>query len=116
MRLAGGQLANEGRVEVCFGGVWGTICDDQWNAPDAMVVCRQLGYIESPDPIAFGFAAFGHGLTAIHLDDVSCTGNESRLVDCAHAGVGQHNCLHSEDAGVICAGESHSLSSSKTAF
>ena len=44
IRLVGGGVPNEGRVEICMNNVWGTVCDDGWGSTDATVVCQQLGY------------------------------------------------------------------------
>ena len=51
-----------------------------------------------------GGARFGPGRGRIFLDDVTCTGDESRLTECRNSGIGVHDCGHSEDAGVVCAG------------
>ena len=43
VRLTGSASDREGRVEVCIGGNWSTICGDLWDDQDASVVCRELG-------------------------------------------------------------------------
>ena len=52
LRLAGGNIQNEGRVEICMNNVWGTVCDDGWSTTDATVVCRQLGYSTQGQTVA----------------------------------------------------------------
>ena len=44
VRLVDGSHEREGRIEVCFDGIWGTVCNGLWGASDASVVCRQLGF------------------------------------------------------------------------
>ena len=44
IRLADGATLNEGRLEICYYGHWGTVCDDGFNSEAATVACRQLGF------------------------------------------------------------------------
>ena len=36
------------------------------------------------------------------LDDIQCKGNETSLLDCNHAALGDHNCADREIAIVLC--------------
>ena len=44
IRLVNGTTPYEGRVEICYGGVWGSVCDNGWDTSDAIIVCRQMGF------------------------------------------------------------------------
>jgi deleted-in-malignant-brain-tumors protein 1 len=105
-------------VEICINNVWGTVCDDYWDANDAKVVCRQLGYNAPNSGIIIAMLnthviptignyprytnSFNQGSGQIWLDDVQCVGTESRLIDCPARPHGHHSCVHYEDAGAIC--------------
>ena len=100
VRLVNGTTKREGRVEIYYQGSWGTVCNDLWDDTDAEVVCRQLGYTLGTaltNPLHYG-----EGTGPILLDDVRCTGEEERLSECPTGEWGINNCLHHEDAGVIC--------------
>lgn len=136
VRLVSSSVDFEGRVEICIGNVWGTVCDDFWGAADAAVTCSQLGYNPAGQTncnlvhasvcgfllVLFNFLSFliigstayvsshyGPGTGAIFLDDVQCNGTETALLDCTNNGIGSHNCGHLEDAGVRCLGKDEAI-------
>ena len=54
---------------------------------------------------AYSEAKFGQGRGPIYLDDVQCVGTETELSDCSRSKWTDHDCQHSEDAGVSCTSE-----------
>lgn len=115
-----------GRVEICIGGRYGTICDDYWDHDDASVLCKQLGFSPHGKTVAFKTFmlqyCFGILLGAlalvnqifseeeldIFLMDVACNGSENMLTAC---NIGTHEtfCGSSDDAGAVCQGENDEM-------
>lgn len=78
VRLRGSPSPNLGRVEVYYGGIWGSIYN--WDIKDATVVCRQLRYTAAS---LTGSQLFCSSTLPSLSVNFRCYGNESALDECA---------------------------------
>ncbi|XP_071480635.1 scavenger receptor cysteine-rich domain-containing group B protein-like [Diadema antillarum] len=102
VRMVGGEYPDEGRVEVFYGGTWGTICTHEWSIEDAHVFCRQLGYPLGARSIKGVPSDRGN---VVLLDGLQCNGSEASLSDCPSSGWANNENCDSESAqvaGVVC--------------
>ncbi|XP_076005875.1 lysyl oxidase homolog 2A [Genypterus blacodes] len=99
VRLRGGAMIGEGRVEVLKNGEWGTVCDDNWNLRAATVLCRELGFGSAKE--ALSGAQLGQGIGPVHMNEVQCSGFEKSLTEC-YFNREALGCGHDEDAAVKC--------------
>ena len=120
-----GTASYEGRVEVCYDGVWGSVYDDGWGNYDAAVVCRQMGFQGESmhhyyvtfnvsivltlckDATALRGSYFGEGRGPHHLGGVSCNGGEKTLLECSYSRsiIRNYQSTPGHDAGVRCDGD-----------
>ena len=77
------------------------MCDDSFDDTDAKIVCRQLG-LPTSNAVFYDGAYYGSGYRRVWLDEVRCSGSESRLEYCTSSGWGVEDCSHGEDVGVDC--------------
>ncbi|GAB6027480.1 Lysyl oxidase 3 [Chamberlinius hualienensis] len=103
LRIVGGRVREEGRVEVRIGnGPWGVICGDGWGIFEAQITCKSLGLGHAQAAVQSSFFG-GHHLPVV-LSGVTCTGRENSLADCDHDQSGTVFCPGRTEniAGVIC--------------
>ncbi|XP_076109042.1 coadhesin-like [Mytilus galloprovincialis] len=93
---------NSGRLEIFHAFEWGTVDSRNFDDYAATVACRQLEYSSG---ISLGnIVRSGRG--KIWLDDIKCTGEESKLTDCVIEKWGTRNYPHSNDVGIGCSNDS----------
>ncbi|XP_011409421.1 PREDICTED: deleted in malignant brain tumors 1 protein-like, partial [Amphimedon queenslandica] len=103
VRLINGTLKSQGRLEVCIGNVWGTVCGRSWDNYDSQVVCKQLGYQRLG--ASYGYELYGHGSGPILFGYMYCNGHEESLFDCSRnvQSVVSGSCAdHYYDIGLKC--------------
>ena len=97
LRLVDGGSFNAGRLEVFYGGTWGTVCDDSWDDVDSEVACKELGFARGVFT-----RNFAPGSGQIWLDDVQCRITDVSLFQCPHRRFGRHNCGKLKSTSVAC--------------
>jgi hypothetical protein len=82
IRLGDESGASKGRLDVCLGGKWGTVCDfHSFSGKAAGVACKQLGFSRSGAVIDTPDGSYGSGPV---MSNVECSGTENWLFDCSY--------------------------------
>ncbi|XP_064392934.1 uncharacterized protein LOC135340513 [Halichondria panicea] len=81
IRLADGPSSREGRVDICFGSVWLTPCQDSWGIEETRVVCRELGFCQQGGRLVTGQSYQNY--IPNYINEVNCTGDEATLSGCS---------------------------------
>ena len=104
VRLQGGPNEFEGRVEICEGTQWVSLCSDSgWYTPEARIVCKQLGFDSSQNPIIDASSSlYGMGEESIFIASLRCPSESAPNVSVCEYNTSD-SC--SDTAGVLCAGE-----------
>ena len=131
IRLTKGTTDTFGRLEVCSGGYWGTVCGIGATDAIAKVACRQLNHAATgtymcitiaKNEQCFIFAGRLYvesnytnklfSVVPIARTNMMCNGNEDTLSECRYNGVdGNPDCDHKFDIFIRCTGKSYSTPS-----
>ena len=87
-------------MEFYYDGQWGTVCSDEWDINDAMVVCKHLGYGKATEVKLYVLRG-----ERMWFDNVECHGDEPSLLFCHYSGSKDIHCISGRAAGVVCGEE-----------
>ncbi|KAK9738697.1 Scavenger receptor cysteine-rich domain [Popillia japonica] len=106
VRLLGGKVDTEGRLQVKIDGEWGTVCNYNWNIKDAALVCHQLGLALNPydwylERNEIPDAGTSEGII---LSNVQCEDHDIDITKCRSEKKNdfEKSCTHENDVGVRC--------------
>lgn len=122
VRLVDSNTSQEGRLQVCFNRVWGTVCDDRFDSDDARVVCSQLSTqfeglsfashvrLSTIPPFAGGVVltgddSYGPGSGPVFVETLTCEGDESSILECRDVNLRRQSCTHDRDVSIRCIGK-----------
>lgn len=119
IRLVDGRIEQEGRIEICYKGVWGAICGHSFTNIDSYIVCKMLNYTAPRGecfliiimidilfliaPTTFWGNYFGDGgIYPIVFDYVGCKGWEKNVFDCPRQDYLDFTCYRGTIIGTRC--------------
>uniref|UniRef100_A0A663N8F7 SRCR domain-containing protein n=1 Tax=Athene cunicularia TaxID=194338 RepID=A0A663N8F7_ATHCN len=100
VRLVEGKSRCSGRVQIRDRDQWKTVCDSQFGAKAADVLCREL-QCGAALPVPGG-SPFGEGAGPTWDGELQCVGNESLLASCPRGSRRDQPCSPANSAAVSC--------------
>jgi hypothetical protein len=92
-----------GRLEVCSGGYWGTVCGIGATNTIANVACRQLNHAATGRLYVESYFDTILRVVPIARTNMVCSGNENALSECRYSRVdGNPSCKHNYDILIGC--------------
>ncbi|XP_033123702.1 protein bark beetle-like [Anneissia japonica] len=98
LRLTGGKIPSEGRLEMLINNKWTRLCRELWTMSEATVACGQMGYA-APVRYDWSTSAFKETVSQINNATFTCRGNELELNDCFASST---LCEDEFDVGLMC--------------
>ncbi|XP_069624690.1 scavenger receptor cysteine-rich type 1 protein M130-like [Ranitomeya imitator] len=100
-RLVGGSHPCSGHLEAFHGDTWGSVCEIDSDLRAANVICRESNCGHAV-PSLLNYA---RRLDQKWTEQIHCSGNEARLIDCTRTPGEERNCSKQYPPSIHCKGE-----------